>query len=344
MHSQTACGESGVAARRIACGAARIPARRGWLRFRRRARRRPSRAATPGAKAASAQRFAAARDRRPPRRRGFRRRPVRGSARRSGARPVSAISGSAPRSKRSEASVRRPSAFDVRRMEMGSNHADSSRTLRVAELISLSAPPITPPMATACAASAITHISGESARSMPSSVRIFSPARARRTTMRRSARRSRSKACMRLAQFEHDVIGGVHDVVDGGLPERFEAPPQPVGRGLHFHAAQDARRVAAAQFGAFDLHARGALRRARPLSTQLRRRCGAQTAALERRHFARHAVVAQAIGAIDGELGVEQRPGRRLRPGLRRRCRRARGARAAPPGGSVTSTNSLSQS
>ena len=33
------------------------------------------------------------------------------------------------------------------------------------------------------------------------------------------------KRMERLAEFEHDVIGGVHDVVDRRLPQRFEAPP-----------------------------------------------------------------------------------------------------------------------
>ena len=92
--------------------------------------------------------------------------------------------------------MRSPSAFELRRMETGSNQADSRSTLRVEKPISVSAPPMIPPMPTARAASAMTQISGESVRSTPSSVRIFSPARARRTTMRRSARRSRSKACI----------------------------------------------------------------------------------------------------------------------------------------------------
>ena len=60
-----------------------------------------------------------------------------------------------------------------------------------------------------------------------------------------------------LAEFEHDVVGGVHDVVDGGLAERFEATAQPIGRGADLYAAQDARGVAAAQFRALDLDARG---------------------------------------------------------------------------------------
>ena len=101
------------------------------------------------------------------------------SAPRSGAKPAPAISRSAPRSNRIDASVRRPSAFDVRRIEMGSKQADSNRIFRVAARISVSAPPMTPAIATARDASAITHTSGVSARSIPSSVRIFFTGRTR---------------------------------------------------------------------------------------------------------------------------------------------------------------------
>ena len=80
-------------------------------------------------------------------------------------------------------------------MEMGSNQAHSIKTLRVLKLISVSAPPITPPIPTARAASATTHMSFVSVRSAPSSVRIFSPGFARRTMMRCSCNLSKSKAC-----------------------------------------------------------------------------------------------------------------------------------------------------
>ena len=57
--------------------------------------------------------------------------------------------GSTRRSNRYEASVLIPIRRAVLRMIPGSNHAHSSRTLRVESPISLSAPPITPPSATA---------------------------------------------------------------------------------------------------------------------------------------------------------------------------------------------------
>ncbi len=61
---------------------------------------------------------------------------------------------------------------------------------------------------------------------------------------------------MRLAELEHHVIRDVHDVVDRVLADGFEALPQPIGRRLHFHAAQNASREAAAKFGRFDFDAR----------------------------------------------------------------------------------------
>ena len=54
------------------------------------------------------------------------------------------------------------------------------------------------------------------------------------------------ESVQRLAQLEHDVIGGVDNVVDRRLPEGFEPLPQPGRRRLNFYAAHDSRRVAAA--------------------------------------------------------------------------------------------------
>src|SRR3989338_10093156 len=52
-----------------------------------------------------------------------------------------------------------------------------------------------------------------------------------------------------VAELEQDVVGDVHDVVDGSDPAGFEALPQPVGRGLDFHVAQHQRHVAVAEVG-----------------------------------------------------------------------------------------------
>ena len=91
---------------------------------------------------------------------------------------------------------------------------------------------------TARAASATTHISFVSVRSAPSSVRIFSPACARRTTMRCSCNFIEIECVQRVAELEHHVVRDVHHVVDRFFADGFQALAQPVGRRLHFHAAQ----------------------------------------------------------------------------------------------------------
>ena len=106
-----------------------------------------------------------------------------------------AISISAPRSKRCEASVCMPCDFDVRRMDRGSNQALSSSTERVPGEISELVPPMIPASATAAPASAITRLSGESVWSTPSRVVRCSPGWARRTMISLSLSRARSKAC-----------------------------------------------------------------------------------------------------------------------------------------------------
>ena len=80
-----------------------------------------------------------------------------------------------------------------------------------------------------------------------------------------------------------------------------------IGRRLHLDAAQDARGIPPAQVWAFDLNARGARGGLGGLNQFYVDRL--QPAAFESRDLARHTVVAEAIGAIDGEVGIEQRPG-----------------------------------
>src|SRR6202050_1968430 len=159
---------------------------------------------------------------------------------------ISAISGSAPRSNRYDASVRRPSALDARRTLTGSNHAASSSKFRLANPISLSAPPITPAIPTACAPSAITHMSFPSVRSAASSVRTFSAAQIVQVV-----------GVHRLPELEHHVVRHIHDVVDRVLPDCFQPQSQPLGGGLHFHPAHHPRRESPAKFRCLDFHARG---------------------------------------------------------------------------------------
>ncbi len=103
---------------------------------------------------------------------------------------------SMPRSKRIDASVRRPSCLLVVRTEAGWNQAASNTICVVASLTSESAPPITPPMAWARSASAMTSTPALSARVLPSSVLIDSPWRAVRTVMARPPSLWRSNACI----------------------------------------------------------------------------------------------------------------------------------------------------
>ncbi len=73
--------------------------------------------------------------------------------------------------------------------------ATSISTRVVASPTSERAPPITPAIDVGPSASSMTTMSESSARTWPSSVSIFSPSAARRTTSRPPATRSRSNAC-----------------------------------------------------------------------------------------------------------------------------------------------------
>jgi hypothetical protein len=83
-------------------------------------------------------------------------------------------------------------------MPTGSKLAASSRTLVVSSMTSLSSPPMIPAIATGRSPSVISRSAASSLRTVPSSVLISSPERARRTTMRPPASRSTSKACSGL--------------------------------------------------------------------------------------------------------------------------------------------------
>ena len=97
-----------------------------------------------------------------------------------------------PFSKRPLASLRRPSAMLVRRMLRALKVAASSRIRVVVAPTSLSAPPITPATPTGPLASAITSISADNWRWLPSRVAIRSPSIARRAVRVWLASRSRS--------------------------------------------------------------------------------------------------------------------------------------------------------
>jgi len=103
--------------------------------------------------------------------------------------------GSTPRSKRWDASVFRPVFFEVFRMQTGLKYALSRRIFVVVSSISEFSPPMTPAIATGFSPSQIISISGSRRRSFPSRVIKVSFSWAVRTTIRFSARRSKSKAC-----------------------------------------------------------------------------------------------------------------------------------------------------
>ena len=75
-----------------------------------------------------------------------------------------------PRSKRPDASERKPNAREVRRMDAPLNTAASNTTVVVSLDTSLSAPPITPATPTGRSASAITSIVSANVRSLLSKV------------------------------------------------------------------------------------------------------------------------------------------------------------------------------
>ncbi len=107
----------------------------------------------------------------------------------------------------------------------------------------------------------------------------------------------------RLAEFEHYVVRDVDDVVDAGDAGRFETFAEPGRRGLDFYAANYPGGEAAAEFRDlnFDLDCVAGPRRAF---------CGFRQQGFQRQFvdcgdFAGDAVVAQTIGAIGGDLGVD---------------------------------------
>ncbi len=110
----------------------------------------------------------------------------------------SARYGSTPFSHRFEPAVRSANRSDERRIPSGSKFAASRSTSVVVSTTSLSSPPMIAASATARSPSVIRRSSVSRLRSVPSSVRISSPARARRTRIRPPASFARSKACSGL--------------------------------------------------------------------------------------------------------------------------------------------------
>jgi len=114
----------------------------------------------------------------------------------------------------------------ARRMATGSNQAHSIKTFFVENEISVSAPPMIPPMPTARepSPSLIMQMFESSWRSIPSRVRIFSgaalpaasPGLARRTTILLVANFVVIESVQRVAELEHHVIRNIDDVANAG--------------------------------------------------------------------------------------------------------------------------------
>ncbi len=112
---------------------------------------------------------------------------------------------------------------------------------------------MTPPTALARSASAITSMSGSSARSTPSSVRMRSPGRARRTTIASARQALEIERVHRLAELEQHVVGDVDDVADRADAGGGQAVGQPLRRRADLHL-EHLRAVARAEIGRLDRH------------------------------------------------------------------------------------------
>ena len=132
-------------------------------------------------------------------------------------RPMGASAARIPRSNLSEASVRKSSAVRVRLVLTGLKLADSSSTVVVSEVISELAPPITPARPTASVESAMVNMGGLELSLLAVEGRQHLTLAGGPDNYRAVLARIEVKGVQRLAVLQHDVVGDVHDVVDGTL-------------------------------------------------------------------------------------------------------------------------------
>ena len=107
-----------------------------------------------------------------------------------------------------------------------------------------------PAITTGLAASAMTSMERVRTRSLPSSVTIFSPSAARRTTIRVAGQEPGVEGVERLAALQHDEIADIDDVVDRPQADGAQAVLQPRRAGADFHAGDDVRGVGGQSSGA----------------------------------------------------------------------------------------------
>ena len=137
--------------------------------------------------------------------------------------------------------------------------ADSSRTFFVAAVTSVSSPPMTPASAIGPAVSAMTSFSGVS-------VAVLAVERLQHLAGLRRADDDRRRLAagplhqhvvvegvQRLAPFEHDVVGDVHDVVDRPHAGVGQPPLHPAGGRADRHVRDERRRVPGRQLRVVDL-------------------------------------------------------------------------------------------
>ena len=137
----------------------------------------------------------------------------------------------------------------MRMIEGPSKLAASSRMFVVSSVISLSALPMTPPMADPPSASPISSISVESVRSVPSRVseRLARPRPANDDAA--TAHPIEVEGVQRLADGPHDVVGDVDDVVDRTHARVGQPCLEPGRRLADRHPPDDPGRVPRAQVG-----------------------------------------------------------------------------------------------
>jgi hypothetical protein len=176
-------------------------------------------------------------------------------------------------------------------------------------------PPMTPATTRARAESAITRVRPERARSLPSSVVIFSPSCRAAHDEAPAGDLARVKRVERLPVLEHHVVADVDDVVDRAQAHGAQALLHPRGAGADPHAGHDVGRVERAVLGAVDADAGEEVRSA------LAAHVAAELLLGYLRSFRNHAASSRAMPRCErqsGRLGVTSMS-TRCRPAAARR-------------------------
>ena len=110
------------------------------------------------------------------------------------------------------------------------------------------------------------------------------------------------KGVHRLTVFKHNVVGNIHDVVDGANTCGAKTHAQPHGRGRNAHVLYDLCGIAVAEIGCFDANSKIVFYPI-AVATALHHGGGnSQLAPKGSRRFARKTDYGKAIGAVRGDL------------------------------------------